>query len=73
MTLSGATTPGQSELRSIGNEGVFHIYQSSSITGASLSDCLVSKQGILWGGGVLSLYREAVGVFCSPSRPGQLL
>ena len=40
-TLSGATTPGQSETGSDGNEGVLHIPQSSSITGAS-SDCLVS-------------------------------
>ena len=41
-TLSGATTPGQSEPGSNGNEGVLHIPQSSSITGALLSDCLVS-------------------------------
>ena len=41
-TLSGATTPGQSEPGTDGNEGVLHILQSSSITGHSLSDCLVS-------------------------------
>ena len=41
-TLSGATTPGQSEPRSDSYEGVLHIPQSSSITGASPSDCLVS-------------------------------
>ena len=45
MTLSGATTPGQSGSGSNGSEGVFHIIQSSSITGASLSDCLVSYPG----------------------------
>ena len=38
-TLSGATTPGQSVHRSCGDEGVLHIPQSSSITGALLSDC----------------------------------
>ena len=41
-TLSGATTLGQSELGSDGNEGVLCIPQSSSITGISPSDCLVS-------------------------------
>ena len=41
-TLSGATTPGQSELGSDGNKGVLHIPQNSSITEASPSDCLVS-------------------------------
>ena len=41
-TLSAAATLGQSWSRSDGNEGVFRIPQSSSITGASTSDCLVS-------------------------------
>ena len=41
-TWSGATTPGQSGPGSNGNEGVLHIPQSSSITKASPSDCLVS-------------------------------
>ena len=44
-TLSGATTPGQSGPGSDGNEGALHIPQSSSITGASSSDCLVSYTG----------------------------
>ena len=44
-TLSGATTPGQSRPGGDGNEGVFHIPQSSSITEVSLSDCLVSYPG----------------------------
>ena len=43
--LSGATIPGQSGLGSNGNEGVLHIPQSSSITGTSPSDCLVSYLG----------------------------
>ena len=41
-TLSGVTTPSQSGPESIGNEGVLHILQSSTITGVSSSDCLVS-------------------------------
>ena len=45
MTLSGATTPGQSGPQSDGNKEVLRIPQSSIITGASLSDCLVSYQG----------------------------
>ena len=49
-TLSGAITSGQSGPGSNGNEGVFHIPQSSSITGASPSDCLVSYPGHLIGG-----------------------
>ena len=45
MTLSGATTPGQSEPWCNGNKGVVCIPQSSSITGASPSDWLVSYLG----------------------------
>ena len=40
--LSGATTPGLSGPGSDGNKVVLHIPQSSSITGTSPSDCLVS-------------------------------
>ena len=40
MALSGATTSGQSEPGSDGNERVFHIPQSSSITGTSPSDAV---------------------------------
>ena len=43
--LSGATVPGQSEPGNNGNEGVLCIPQSSSITGTSSSDCLVSFRG----------------------------
>ena len=50
MTLSGATTPGQSGTGSDGNGGVLRIPQSSSITGTLPSDCLVSYPGhSLWG------------------------
>ena len=41
-TLSGATTPGQRGSGSDGNKGVLHIPESSSIAGASQSDCLIS-------------------------------
>ena len=61
--LSGATTLGQSGPGSDGNKGVIRILQSSSIAGTSPSDC--------WGG-VLLLYREAVGVFYSPSQRGKV-
>ena len=43
--VSDATTPGQSGPGSDGNDGVFCITQSSSITGTSPSDCLVSCTG----------------------------
>ena len=48
--LSGATTPDQSGPRSDGNKEVLCIPQSSSITGTSPSDCLVSYPGHLLGG-----------------------
>ena len=44
MTLSCVTTPGPDEPLSDDNEEVLHIPQSSSITGNSPSDCLVSYQ-----------------------------
>ena len=44
-TLSGATSPGQSRPGSDGNKGVLRIPQSSSVTGTSPSDCLVSYPG----------------------------
>ena len=44
-TLSGTTTPGLSGPGSDGNEGVLCISRSSSITGSSPSDCLVSYPG----------------------------
>ena len=67
MAQSGATTPRQCGPENNGNEGVLHISQSSSITGTSPSDCLVSYPGhsLL---GVLPLCRGAVVVFFSPSR-----
>ena len=68
--LSAATIPGQSGPGSDGNERVLRIPQSSSITGSSPSDffSVISRTLI---GGVLPLYREAVGVFYSPSQLGK--
>ena len=70
--ISSATTLGQSRPTSNGNEGVVCFPQSTSITGALPSDCLMSYQDIRWsgGGGVLFLCRDAVGVFYSPSWLG---
>ena len=68
--LSGAIPLCQSGPVSIGNEGVLYIPQSSSITGAWLSDCLVSYTGHSWKAGVLSLCRDAFGVFYSLSQLG---
>ena len=62
MALSGATIPGQSGPGSNNNEGVLCIPQSSSITGTSPSDCLVSYPGLSLGGGLtplLSVYFTA--------------
>ena len=47
--LSSATTPGQSGPGSDDNERILCFTQSSSITGASLLDCLVSYQDTRWG------------------------
>ena len=41
-TLSDTTNQDKSEPGSDGNEGVLHIFQSSSITGTLPSDCFVS-------------------------------
>ena len=72
-SLSDVTTPSQSGPGNDGNEGVLRIPQSSSITGTSLPDCLVSYTGHLFGGGVLPHCRGSVGVFYSPSRLGKLI
>ena len=67
-TLSGVTTPGQSVPGSDVNKGILSISGSSSISGDSAADCLVSYQDTRWGGGVSPLCREAVGVLYCPSR-----
>ena len=66
-TLSGAATLCQSGPGRDGNEEVLCILQSSSITGTSPSDGLVSYTGHSSGWGVFPLYREAVSIFYSPS------
>ena len=64
--LTSATTPGPSGPRSKSNERVLHITK----TGASPSDGLGYSPGRLLGEGVLTLCRNAVGVFFSPSQLG---
>ena len=72
-TLSSAITPGQSGPGSGGNEGVLHLLQSSCITGALPSDCLVSYPGHSFGGGGLPLCREADLAFYNPSWMGTIV
>ena len=59
-TLSGATTLGQSGPGGEGNEEVLRIPQSSSITGATPSDCLVSYPGDTLGGFYISAEMQSV-------------
>ena len=59
-TLLGATSSGQSEPGSNDNEGVLHILQSFSITGASPSDCLVSYPEHLLDGSSSSAEKQSV-------------
>ena len=58
-TLSGAITPGQRGPGSNGNDDILCIPQSSSITGTSPSDCLVSSRTLGRGGGLTSLQRSS--------------
>ena len=58
-------------LGTMATKGYSTFPQSFSIAGTSPSDCLVSYQGrVFFLGGVLSLCRETVGVFYSPSWLG---
>ena len=68
--LYGATTPGWREPRSYGNKGVLHISQSSSITGALPSDCLLSYPAYLFGESCPQP-RYTVGVYYSLSQPNR--
>ena len=66
--LSGVTTPSQNGPGNDGNEEILCIPQSSSVTGASPSDCLKSYPGdSCVCRRVLPLDRVAVNVFYSPS------
>ena len=58
--LSNATTPGQSGPGSDGNKRVIYIPQSSNITEASPSDCLVSYQGYTLGESYPSVEKQSV-------------
>ena len=71
MTLSGATTLGQSESGSDGNEGVLCFPQSFRISEALPLDFQCHMQDSRCRG-VLLLFREAVDVFYSPSRLGNI-
>ena len=66
--ISGATNRDESGPESDSNEGFLFIPQSSSITGTSPPDCLVSYQGQSLKGP----YPYTVGVFYSPNRLGKL-
>ena len=70
--LSDAVTPGQSRPVNDANEGVLRILQSSSNTGSSPIDCLVSYLGHSLGWGVLQICRDAVGLFYRPCRLGKI-
>ena len=59
-TLSGATTPGQSEPGSDGNQGVLCFPQSSTINRASSSHCLVSYPGYSLGESYSSVEMQSV-------------
>ena len=60
ITLSGATTPGQSGPGSDGNKGVLRIPQSYTITGALWSDFLVSYLGHSLGESYFSAETQSV-------------
>ena len=80
-TISGATTPGQCAPGSDGNKDILRLPQNSSITGASLSDCLMSYSvyslvvvGVLYSPtdwprieGVLPICIDAIVVFYRPT------
>ena len=65
--LSGATPPGQSGPGINGNKGVLRFPQSSSITGTTPSDCLLSYPGY----SLVGSHPSAIGVFYRPSRLGK--
>ena len=70
-SLNVENTSGQCGLWSDHNEGVVHIPQNSSITGVSPTLFSVIYHTLL--GKVLLFCREAVSVFCNPSRLGKSL
>ena len=68
-TLSGATTPGQSEPGCEGNKGVLRILESFSITGTLPSDCLTSYPGHSWWGS-LTLLQRCIRCISQPQPTG---
>ena len=67
--LSGATTSGQSGPGSDGNKGILRIPQSSSITGISPPDCLLSYPGHTLGS--LTLLQRCSRCILQPQPTGQ--
>ena len=65
-TLTGTIIPGPSKPRGNGNEGVFHISQSST-TGTSPSDGFVSYPGHSLGWRVLPLSRDVAAYLTAPA------
>ena len=70
-TLSGVTTLSQSGPGSNGNEEILCIPQSSSITGTSPSDCLVSYPGHSLGRGLTPLQKSSQCIL-QPQPTGQI-
>ena len=72
-TLSGATTPAQSGPGSDGNQGILCIPKDSSITGASLSECLTLYQdtSFLGGEGGLTSLQRSSRCILQPQPTGQ--
>ena len=60
------------ELGAMAMDGLLRILQSSNNTGTSQSDCLVSYLGHSFVGRFLALSKEAVGVFYSSNRAGNI-
>ena len=70
--LSGATSPATIvDLGAIAMKGYSAFPKAPALAGTSPPDCLVSYPGHSFEG-VLLLSREAVGVFYSPSRLGNI-
>ena len=67
--LSGATTPGQNGPGNDSNKEILRIPQRSGITGSSPLFNVISCTLV---GGVLSLCRDSVVVFCSPNWLGHM-
>ena len=70
-TLWSATSPGQNEQESDGNEEILYIPQRFSIAGSSTSDNLVLYPGhsLAWSGGLTPLQRRSQCILQVPPTP----